>query len=265
MVRRPVFVVDAFTQDPFAGNPAAVCPIDPGTAWLDEARMQAIAAEMNLSETAFVRQDAKGWHIRWFTPACEVDLCGHATLASAAVILEALQPNLERLTLSSASGPLHVTRADDRFVLDFPRGEAAPWDEPAVAAALGVEPEHVLKNHEAVAVLADAAAVRAVAPNLAAVAALPADGLVVTAPGAAEGCDFVSRYFAPHVGIDEDPVTGAIHCTLAPYWGKRLGKTRMHARQLSRRGGVLWVEDTGSRVKLEGNAVLVMRGELLVG
>ena len=264
MPRRPVFVVDAFTAEPFAGNPAAVCPIDSHEPWPDEARMQAIAAEMNLSETAFVREDAEGWHIRWFTPACEVDLCGHATLASAAVILEALQPNLEGLTLMSASGPLHISRAEDRFVLDFPRNEATPWNEPAVAAALGVQPEAVLKSHEAIAVLPDAAAVRAAAPDLAAVAALDADGLVVTAPGDGEGCDFVSRYFAPHVGIDEDPVTGAVHCTLAPYWGKRLGRPRMHARQLSRRGGVLWVEDTGTRVKLEGNAVLVMRGELLV-
>jgi len=264
MPRRPVFVVDAFTAQPFTGNPAAVVPIDSGEPWPDEARMQAVALEMNLSETAFVREDADGWHIRWFTPACEVDLCGHATLASAAVILEALQPNLEGLTLMSASGPLHVNRADDRFVLDFPRNEPKPWDEPAVATALGLPVERVLKSHEAVAVVADAAAVRSAAPNLAAVAALNADGLVVTAPGTDEGCDFVSRYFAPHVGIDEDPVTGAIHCTLAPYWGKELGKQRMHARQLSRRGGVLWVEDTGQRVKLEGNAVLVMRGELLV-
>ena len=256
----PIFQVDAFASRAFAGNPAAVCPLDD---WLPEATMQAIAAENNLSETAFFVRRDRDYELRWFTPLAEVDLCGHATLASAYVIATQLAPDTARMVFQTRSGALTVTRDGARFTLDLP---AQPADEvppePAVAEALGAAPESLWRANKAMAVLADEAAVRAAEPDLAKVAALPGDGLLITAPGA--DCDFVSRYFAPHVGIPEDPVTGSTHCMLTPFWARRLGKPRMSARQLSRRGGELAVEDRGDRVLVAGEVAPYLQGTIQI-
>ncbi len=256
----PIFQVDAFTSRAFAGNPAAVCPLDD---WLPEATMQAIAAENNLSETAFFVRRERDYDLRWFTPLAEVDLCGHATLASAYVIATQLAPDTAQMVFHTRSGPLTVTRDGARFTLDLPAqpvDEVAP--EPAVAEALGMAPESLWRANKAMAVLADEAAVRAADPDLAKVAALPGDGLLITAPGA--DCDFVSRYFAPHVGIPEDPVTGSTHCMLTPFWARRLGKPRMSARQLSRRGGELAVEDRGARILVAGEVAPYLQGTIQI-
>jgi PhzF family phenazine biosynthesis protein len=247
------FVVDAFTARPFAGNPAAVVPLE---TWLPDATMQAIAAEMNLSETAFVCED----HIRWFTPAVEVDLCGHATLATARVL------DRDHVRFASRSGPLEVRKAGDRFVLDFPSRPPRAFDDaPTIARlaeALGAAPREVLLSRDLVAVFDDAAAIRALAPDFGKLAAIDTHGVIVTAPGE-DDVDFVSRFFVPQQGIPEDPVTGSAHCTLIPLWAGRLGKTRLAARQLSRRGGELDCALRGDRVDIGGHAVLVARGTLL--
>ena len=245
MTEIALYHVDAFTDAVFGGNPAAVCPLE---RWLPEATMQAIAAENNLPETAFfVRNGGNeegSYHLRWFTPKLEVDLCGHATLASAYVIATHLDPSAETIRFDSASGPLTVTCDGEVFTLDFPSAPPSPFDDGgAVAAALGVAPQEVLKAGMIMAVVASEAEVRAADPDLAKVTALPGDGLIVTAPG--ETCDFVSRYFAPHAGIPEDPVTGSAHCRLTPFWAARLGKAKLEARQVSARLGVLTVEDKG--------------------
>ena len=262
----PLFKVDAFASRLFAGNPAAVCPLE---TWLPDALMQAIAAENNLSETAFLVPEGEGedeaYALRWFTPSCEVDLCGHATLAAAYVVCEHLRPGLAAVAFRSQSGPLRVTRAGGLYSLDFPARPAerlAASESVAVAKALGMAPEAVWRAVKTMAVLADEAAVRAAAPDMALVAALPSDGLIVTAPG--DDCDFVSRYFAPHAGIPEDPVTGSAHCTLAPYWAARLGRARLDARQLSARGGELQVEDRGERVLISGRVAPFLEGRIHV-
>lgn len=254
------YVVDAFTDRRFRGNPAAVVPLE---RWLDDVLMQSIALENHLSETAFFVREGDHWRIRWFTPASEVDLCGHATLAAAFVLTTLLEPALTRVTFASRGGTLTATREGDRFALDFPaRHGVACAVAPGLAAALGVTP---LETHLAVdlmAVLASEAEVRAVRPDFTAIAALGVRGLIVTAPG--EDCDFVSRFFAPAVGVPEDPVTGSAHCTLAPYWAARLGKNSLHARQVSARGGELWCELRGERVKIAGHAVKYLEGEIEV-
>ncbi len=256
----PLYQVDAFASRVFAGNPAAVCPLE---AWLDDAKLQAIAVENNLSETAFFVANGEDYDLRWFTPAYEVDLCGHATLASAYVIANHLQPGRERVVFHSRSGPLEVTRDGETYTLDFPARPAERLDEdPGVAAALGFAPQEVWQAVSTLAVLADEAEVRSVAPDLEKVAALPYDGLIVTARG--DDCDFVSRYFAPHAGIPEDPVTGSTHTALAPFWAARLGKQRLSARQISARGGDLTVEDCGARVRITGRAALYMEGRIRV-
>ncbi len=245
--------IDAFTQKPFAGNPACVMLLDRP---LDDATLQAIAAENNLSETAYLTPSAEGYAIRWFTPAQEVDLCGHATLASAAVVFEHLDPTLDHIAFSSRSGPLHVSldRRTDRMTLDFPEYpcERVPLED-AVAAATGARPLEVWQGKKLMAVYAHESDVRAIAPDFARVATLPAFGLIVTAPG--DTHDFVSRYFVPTAGVPEDPVTGSAHCQLTPYWAKRLGKSALTARQVSKRGGELWVEHTPPRVRISGHAV----------
>jgi PhzF family phenazine biosynthesis protein len=263
------FVVDAFTSRPFGGNPAAVMPLE---TWLDDALLQTIAAEMALSETAFFVPETvdgvAGFRLRWMTPACEVDLCGHATLATAAVLMTQLEPARTSVRFHSRSGPLDVTRADDVFTLDFPARVPERLDDAALAAAvaraLGATPRELWRSRNLLVVLDDAATVRALAPDFRAVNALPTEGVIVTAPGDGAGVDFVSRYFTPQHGIDEDPVTGSAHCTLGPYWAKRLGRTALSARQVSKRGGELAVEVAGDRVKLGGRAVLVARGDLLL-
>ncbi|HUQ04002.1 MAG TPA: PhzF family phenazine biosynthesis protein [Kofleriaceae bacterium] len=271
------FVVDAFTSRPFGGNPAAVMPLE---AWLDDATLQTIAAEMALSETAFFVPETvdgvAGFRLRWMTPACEVDLCGHATLATAAVLMTQLEPARTSVRFHSKSGPLDVTRttvADGQiFTLDFPARVPERVDDAALVAAagraVGATPRELWRSRNLMVVVDDAATVRALAPDFRAVNALPTEGVIVTAPAdpAVDGpsVDFVSRYFTPQHGIDEDPVTGSAHCTLTPYWATRLGKTTMSARQVSKRGGELAVEMAGDRVKLGGRAVLVARGDLLL-
>ncbi|MFI8483100.1 PhzF family phenazine biosynthesis protein [Pseudomonas sp. NPDC078700] len=254
--------VDAFSDRPFAGNPAIVYRLDH---WLDDALMQQIAGEHNLAETAFVVKQPEHWHIRWFTPTTEVPLCGHATLATAYVLFNLYAVPGEVIAFNSLSGPLRVTRVGQRLELDFPAQRIEPdnalLDE--VAAALGVSVEAVFVGPELLAVVADEATVRECQPNLASVATLPGMGVIITAPG--QQHDFVSRYFAPSIGIDEDPVTGAIHCSLIPYWSQRLAKLEMRAFQASARGGELHCRLVGDRVKIAGDAVLVAKATLLLG
>ena len=256
----PIYQVDAFAAEVFAGNPAAVCPLE---SWLPDAVLQAVAAENNLSETAFIVKTSAGYDLRWFTPAIEVDLCGHATLGSAFVVATHLEPGAEQVAFHSKSGPLTVTREGDLYTLDFPaRPPERIADDGAVAAALGAAPVELWRAGKTMAVLKDEVAVLAAAPDLAKVAALPGDGLIITAPGARH--DFVSRYFAPHAGIPEDPVTGSAHCVLAPYWARRLDKARLTARQVSRRGGELVVEDRGDRVLISGRVTPYLEGRITI-
>ncbi|MDD2048603.1 PhzF family phenazine biosynthesis protein [Pseudomonas putida] len=250
--------VDAFSERPFAGNPAMVYRLDD---WLSDELMQQIAAEHNLAETAFVVADGPQWQIRWFTPTTEVPLCGHATLASAHVLLEVYKVASERLLFQSQSGPLSVSREHGRLLLDFPRIDPQPVSQPLlVAEALGCPVLEVLQTKELLVVLESERAVRDCTPDMAAVAQLPGLGVIVTARG--EKHDFVSRYFAPGIGIPEDPVTGSTHCCLIPYWAERLGKTELHAFQCSSRGGELFCRLEGERVKIGGYARRVASGTL---
>jgi len=255
-----IYQVAAFTDRPFGGNPAAVVPLE---RWIDPGLMQRIAAENNLSETAFFVPSGTGeWQIRWFTPNVEVPLCGHATLASAAVIREKLGHTSWPIRLHSASGPLNVDVAGDSFVLDFPASRPVPVEPPAdLANALGCSQfETFLGRDIYMAVMADEAAVAGLEPDFALLARIIEHGLVATAQG--DEVDFVSRFFAPAIGIDEDPVTGAAHCLLTPYWAARSGKSRMRARQISRRVGDLGCVDRGERVHLEGKAVFFLSGRI---
>ena len=259
MKRLPLFQIDAFADRPFAGNPAAVMPLQQ---WLPDEVLHAIAAENNLSETAFFVPEGEGLHLRWFTPVGEIDLCGHATLASAFVILTELQPGRKRVDFHSMSGSLSVTREGDRFCLDFPLRAPNPVPCPAgLAEALGAEVKEAWLTRDLFALLESEAAVRALKPDLDALSRLEPTSFVVTARGT--DCDFVSRCFAPREGIPEDPVTGSTHCVLIPYWAERLGKKQLFARQVSRRGGELFCEELGDRVKIAGQAVKVMEGVLI--
>lgn len=257
-MRTPIFQVDAFTSRRFAGNPAAVMLMD---RFPPDAVMQAVAGENNLAETAFLIREGADYRLRWFTPATEVPLCGHATLASAAVVLERLEPGRRQVVFHSASGPLAVERAGTGYRMDFPARPAKPVPAPpGLAAALGVAPlETSVNAFNYLALLADARALRAAAPDMRALARLDRPGVIVTAPGE-DGYDFVSRYFAPAQGIPEDPVTGAAHCMLAPYWAGRLGKAEFFAYQASSRGGEVRCRLTGDRVELEGNCVFYLEG-----
>jgi predicted PhzF superfamily epimerase YddE/YHI9 len=255
-MRLPIYQVDAFAERVFGGNPAAVCPLP---AWLDDAVMQAVAAENNLSETAFfVRADGE-YAIRWFTPAVEVDLCGHATLASAHVVFTALEPGRAAVRFESRSGPLDVTRDGELLVLDFPARPPRRCEPPAgLGSALGAEPREVWLSRDLVAVFEREDDVRELRPDMGALGALHHAGVCATAPG--DECDFVSRFFAPAMGVPEDPVTGSSHCTLVPFWAERLGRTRLRARQVSTRGGELHCEHAGERVRLGGRAVRYLEG-----
>jgi PhzF family phenazine biosynthesis protein len=255
----PFFIVDAFASKRFTGNPAAVVVFEqlPN----DEA-CQAIAAENNQSETAFLEPAGDGFNLRWFTPKVEVPLCGHATLASAWVVFERLQRARTEITFKTRkAGSLHVIRSGEGFKMDFPeRAAVRVTAAPGLSAALGTTPVEVLANEtNYLAVLADAATVRNLGPDLAAIRGLDRDGLIVTAPGD-QGYDFVSRYFTPQRGIDEDPVTGGAHCALAPYWSARLRKTDLRAYQASRRGGEVACRMLGDRVELEGRCILHAEG-----
>ncbi|HVP38233.1 MAG TPA: PhzF family phenazine biosynthesis protein [Candidatus Saccharimonadales bacterium] len=255
----PMYQVDAFSAHRFHGNPAAVVLL-PG--WLADTTLQAVAAENNLAETAFVVPEGPGFHIRWFTPAVEIDLCGHATLASAFVLFTHGHATGDRVTFRSASGELAVEREGELLALDFPSRPAQEVGaDPALTAALGKAPARVAKARDLLAVFATEADVRGLQPDFVALARLDALGVIVTAPGT--DCDFVSRFFAPRAGIPEDPVTGSAHCTLVPYWSRRLGKTRLHARQVSPRGGELFCEDRGSRVRIAGRAVEYLKGTIV--
>jgi PhzF family phenazine biosynthesis protein len=253
-----IYQLDAFTSSRFAGNPAAVMVLDdyPG----DET-LQAIAAENNLAETAFLVADGEDYRLRWFTPTVEVPLCGHATLASAAVVMERLSPQRRRVVFHSASGPLSVERTAAGYVMNFP----ARFPEPvsittALTQALGLRPlEVVADRFNYLALLDSADQVRSLEPDQAAIVKLGRDGLIVTAPGE-RPYDFVSRYFAPAKGIPEDPVTGGAHCALAPYWAKQLNKTAFRAFQASRRGGEILCRLDDDRVELEGSCIFYLEG-----
>lgn len=261
-MRLPIFQVDAFTTRLFSGNPAAVVPMD---RFLDDATLQAIAAENNLAETAFLVRDGNDCRLRWFTPTTEVPLCGHATLASAAVVMERLQPGRGEVVFHTASGALTVTRTGPGYVMDFPVRRSVPVAAPTgLAAALGAVPiEVVADEFNYLALLQSAQVVRELAPDIAAIAGMGRSGVIVTAPG--DGLyDFVSRYFAPAKGIPEDPVTGGAHCALAPYWANRLDRTEFRAYQASRRGGEITCRLNGERVELEGTCVFFMEGEVEV-
>jgi PhzF family phenazine biosynthesis protein len=259
-MRLPLFQIDAFADRPFAGNPAAVVILQE---WLPDALMQAIAIENNLAETAFLVKETGGWHIRWFTPELEIDLCGHATLASAYVVFNELREPGERLEFDSMSGPLRVERRGDALVLDFPSRPPVPCEPPeGLFAALGMTPRPIAKARDHFLVMDSEAEVAALRPDFAALDKVDSFGMIVTAPG--DKVDFVSRFFTPAAGIPEDPVTGSAHCTLIPYWAERLGKTRLSARQISRRGGDLECELCGDRVRIGGRAVKVLQGEFLL-
>jgi PhzF family phenazine biosynthesis protein len=261
-MRLPMYQVDAFTDSLFGGNPAAVCPL---LAWLPDATMQAIAAENNLAETAFFVRDGDDYALRWFTPTVEVDLCGHATLASGHVVFSFLEPQRNSVSFHTVkAGTLVVSRDADMLVMDFPARPAAPCDAPAgLLAALGGTPHEVLRARDHLIVYDSAAEIAALKPDLAALAKVDCWAAIVTAPGE-NGIDFVSRFFAPAQGVPEDPVTGSAHCTLVPYWAKRLGKTKLEARQLSRRGGALRCALNGDRVSIGGKAVVYLEGQIEV-
>lgn len=263
MTPQPISVVDAFTDRPFAGNPAAVCVLD---AFPDDGRMAAIARELNLSETAFVVRRGDGdWDLRWFTPGAEVDLCGHATLATAHVLA------LPQARFHTRSGVLTARTGDGGWIaLDFPALPPTPapdLDVAALAAVLGADPVAVWRSRfDLLIELADAATVRGLTPAIDGLRAFGARGYIVTAagPGAPDGADIVSRFFAPAVGVPEDPVTGSAHCVLAPFWAERLARIELVAEQASARGGTLHLRLDGDRVELRGRAVTTWRGELLV-
>jgi PhzF family phenazine biosynthesis protein len=258
-----IIQVDAFTDTPFRGNPAAVCVLP---APRDEAWMQAVALEMNLSETAFLVPGEDGYGLRWFTPAVEVALCGHATLASAHVLWEEGHlPRARQARFHTKSGLLTAARAGDWIELDFPaKPETATPAPPGLAEALGAAPKYVGKNQFDYLVELDAEeTVRRLAPDHTALAKLPVRGVMVTGRATTAPYDFVSRFFAPGSGIAEDPVTGSAHCALGPFWAARLGRTELLAYQASPRGGVVRVRVAGDRVKLGGRAVTVLRGELV--
>ncbi len=264
MTTVPCFHVDAFTARTFRGNPAAVCLL----ARSRPARwMQAVAAEMNLSETAFVRPIARGFSLRWFTPMVEVDLCGHATLAAAHVLWqEGIAPMGRELSFQTRSGQLSAVRTGSAIELDFPARPARVCRVPSgLARALGASPRVVAMSKDDLLVeLASERAVRELRPDFTRLRHLRVRGVIVTAR-AGRRWDFVSRFFAPAVGVDEDPVTGSAHCVLAPYWSERLGKTAMRGYQASARGGVVEVKLRDDRVGLCGEALTVLRGELVVG
>jgi PhzF family phenazine biosynthesis protein len=259
-MRTPIYQIDAFTSRRFTGNPAAVMPM---SRFPSDATMLAIAAENNLSETAFLVPEGRDYRLRWFTPRIEVPLCGHATLASAAVVMERLEVGRNRVVFHSASGPLTVSRSRSRYVMDLPTRPSQEITAPSgLAEALGAVPLEVWGNSfNYMAVLENEQVVRKLVPEMPAIARMGRPGVIVTAAG--DGTyDFISRYFAPAKGIPEDPVTGAAHCMLAPYWAKRLGKTEFRAFQASRRGGEMICRLAGDRTELEGSCIFYLEGEV---
>jgi len=261
MQQFPIYQVDAFAEERFTGNPAAVVPL---TQWLPDALMQKIAMENNLSETAFFIPEGNNFAIRWFTPAVEVKLCGHATLATSHVIFHHLNYVAEEILFSSKSGQLRVMRDGDLLVLDFPADNYTAAPTPVgLEEAIGAIPAEVYKGKtDYLLVFPSQEMIEALRPDLRKLSELPVRGIICTAPG--KGVDFVSRFFAPAAGVDEDPVTGSAHTTLTPYWSQRLGKQAMHAIQLSKRKGILRVKMAGERVHIAGRAVSYLIGQISV-
>jgi PhzF family phenazine biosynthesis protein len=256
----PIFQVDAFASAVFAGNPAAVCPLDD---WLSDTTLQGIAAENNLSETAFFVSTGDRFHLRWFTPVCEVELCGHATLASAYVLLRELYQTGDTVRFDTQSGELVVKRDSDRLTMNFPSRPPNKVDvHPQLIAGLGGAPAEVLGARDYLVRYNSAEEVRSLAPNMEALKQVDRFAVIATAPGT--DCDFVSRFFAPSKGIPEEPVTGSAHCTLIPYWANELGRTALHARQVSPRGGELFCNLVGDRVEIAGHATLFLRGHICI-
>lgn len=256
----PLHQIDAFTGTRFRGNPAAVCPLE---TWLSDELLQAIAAENNLSETAFCVPRDGAWELRWFTPTTEVDLCGHATLAAAHALFSTGRAGAEEIIFHSRSGPLRVRREGAALTMDFPVQTPEPCATPeALAAGLGRAPASCFRAADYLAVFPSQRDIEEIRPDFGILRNLDRRGVIITAPGAE--CDFVSRFFAPNCGIDEDPVTGSAHCALTPFWADRLGKTSLTARQVSRRGGDLRCRLAGDRVFLSGEAVLYLEGTITV-
>lgn len=254
----PLYQIDAFASRVFEGNPAAVCPLE---AWIDDESMQRIAAENNLAETAFFVKETDGYRIRWFTPTAEVDLCGHATLASAHVLYEFLGFGDETITFASRSGPLHVTKDKGMLTLDFPAQPPVSCPVPqAIVEAFGITPLEVLRHSDYIVVFEPQEDLTRLTPDFEALRRLDLRGVCITAGH--DRYDFVSRFFAPKYGIDEDPVTGSAHTQLAPYWAKRLGKTALFAKQLSPRGGEVRCEIKGDRVLISGKATTYLEGRI---
>ncbi|TDH25614.1 PhzF family phenazine biosynthesis protein [Segetibacter sp. 3557_3] len=253
----PLFHVDAFTDQLFGGNPAVVCPLE---TWLPEDTMQRLAAENNLSETAFFIKEEGGYHVRWFTPEYEIDLCGHATLATAFVLFEHLGYEGDTIRFSCKSGLLEVTRKDGLIQLDFPTRIPAQAEAPeALLKGINIQPAQILKSRDYFLVYNQQSEVADFRPDFTYLNQLDCVGIIVTAPG--RDVDFVSRFFVPNSVIGEDPVTGSAHCNLIPYWSGQLNKTTLTARQISARGGQLTCTQAGDRVLMAGKAVLYMKGE----
>ena len=256
----PIYQIDAFTSEVFGGNPAAVCPLEN---WLEDNILQKIAAENNLSETAFFVDRGGFYQLRWFTPQTEVALCGHATLASAFVIMNHLNPSLSEVVFGSQSGELKVNRKEDFYSLDFPAHAPEPCEAPEnLLRAMDIIPENVFASDNYMLVYKTEADVRQLNPYMKLIKELDRLGVIVTAPG--DNSDFVSRFFAPALGIPEDPVTGSAHCTLIPYWSKELNKAKLHAYQVSERGGEIFGIDNGDRVTIAGRAVQYLEGTITI-
>jgi PhzF family phenazine biosynthesis protein len=255
------YVVDAFTDQHFCGNPAGVCLMND---WPEDSLMQNIAFENNLAETAFVVERDGYYDLRWFTPRVEMDLCGHATLGSAFVLMNQVNPDMNAVEFHTRSGPLYVKKDKGILVMDFPSRKPVPCEKPAyLEKALGVKISETHLSRDLLALVEDESVVRNLQPDFSTLREMgDAFAIMVTARG--KDCDFVSRFFAPGVGVDEDPVTGSSHATLIPFWSERLNKTELLARQLSPRGGTLYCRDCGSRVEIGGKAVLYFTGEIQI-
>ena len=261
-MKMPIYQVDAFSSAVFSGNPAAVCMLD---GWIDDRHLQSIAMENNLSETAFLVQNQNDFELRWFTPTTEVELCGHATLASAFVLFVCLKWNEDAIRFQTRkSGRLMVTRKDDILEMDFPARPASPQAIPeGLSRALGVTPEKVFGSAEDLMVVLDSEKrVVEVQPDFAALEQMDYRGIIITAQG--DQCDFVSRFFAPRVGVPEDPVTGSAHCVLIPYWAAVLDKDELYALQVSKRGGELFCGLSDDRVRISGKAALYLEGTITI-
>lgn len=256
----PYYQIDAFTSRVFAGNPAGVCLLDE---WLEDSTLQDIAAENNLSETAFLVKTGEDYDIKWFTPEVEVDLCGHATLASAYVIFNYVDPSRDHVSFTSKSGLLNVKRENHRISMDFPSHVPEPCSAPDnLLDGLRIMPQDVLRSRDYLVIYDSEEKITSLQPDMEKLKELDRLGVIASAPGT--DCDFVSRFFAPGVGIPEDPVTGSAHCTLIPYWAKKTGTTTLYARQLSKRGGELFCELLRDRVSIAGNAVTYLQGGIHV-